>query len=231
MFILLLAIVFLGIPMVSSLDNVAKQNEEYDIRVTPAANGTIDSVLANITLNDPDGIVLIPFQVMQKNVLSQDFNYTVPASNTSKIGFYDCTIFAFSTIADNKIFSCSFEVNQSGKEYIPEISGLLIFGAILSLMFLSIFLLIVSSKIDLFPMKVFLMILSGVVAILNIGFVTGSFREFFSSESVLSGSFGALYITFITLLSSSAVFLLIWIVIAGFKLYRIKRGFFVDDGE
>ncbi len=225
-FILLLLV---ALPLVSSLDNLATKDELYDIRVTPAANGSIDSVIANITINDPDGTVLVFFQVMQKNTDSQDFNYTLPASNTSKLGLYDCTVYAFSTIADNAIFSCSFEVSSSGKEYIPEISGPLIFGAILTLMFISFFLLVVGWRIELFPMKVFLIILAGVVAIMNIGFVTGSFQEFFSNESSLSGAFGTLYITFIMLLAGASIFLLMWIVIAGFKLYRIKRGFMVAD--
>ncbi len=226
LFILLLLFV---IPFVSSLGDVVKQNEAHDIRVTPAFNGTIDSITANVTVNDPDGDLLVSFQVMDKNVLSQDFNYTLPASNTSKLGDYDCTVYAFSTMAEGKVFSCSFEVNPSGKEYIPQISGPLIFGAILTLMFVSIFLFILGARIELFPMKVFLIILAGIVAIMNIGFVAGSFQEFFSIESTLSGSFGTLYITFIMLLTGSSVFLVVWIIIAGLKLYKIKRGFFIAE--
>jgi hypothetical protein len=212
----------------SSLDDPVKQGELHDIRVTPAANGTISTVTANITITNPDGLVIVSFQEMQKNIDSQDFNYSIPGSNTSVLGDYPCTVYAFSTIAENKVFSCSFEVNPSGKGYIPEITGPLIFGGIFTLMFLSFFLLVVGSRIDLFPMKVFFIMLAGVIAILNVGFVTGSFQEFLSTESSLSGSFGALYITFITLISAASIFLLMWIVIAGFKLYRIKRGFFVD---
>lgn len=228
--IIFLIVLFL-LPMVSSLNGIVKQGSSYDVRVTPAANGSINTVTANITVNDPDGIVLVQFQEMQKNTASQDFNFTIPASNTSKIGFYDCTIYAFSTIADNKIFSCSFEVNPSGKEYIPEISGPLMFGAILTLMFVSLFLLIVSSKIELFPMRVFLMLLAGIVAIMNVGFVAGSFQEFFSINSSLSGSFGTLYTTFIMLMTAASIFLVVWIIVTGFKLWKIKRGLFIGDLE
>ncbi len=216
------------IPFGSALDNIAKQGDSYDIRVTPTANGSIDSVLANITINDPNGDVIVSFQEMQKNTASQDFNYTLPSTNTTLIGVYDCTVYAFSDIATNQAFTCAFEVNPSGKEYIPEISGPLIFGAILSLMFLSLFLFVLSTRIELFPMKVFLLILAGIVAIMNIGFVAGSFQEFFSTDSALSNSFGTLYIAFIVMLTGASIFLLIWIILAGFKLYRIKRGFFID---
>lgn len=226
--LLFIMLILMVLPLASALDNIAKQNDPYDIRVTVVANASIDTVTANITVNGPDGDVLISFAVMQKNTASQDFNYTISGENTTKVGFYDCTVYAFSPIAENKIFSCSFEVNPSGKEYIPEISGPLIFGAILTLMFISTFLLIMGWKVDLFPLKVFLIIMAGLIAIMNIGFVAGSFQEFFSVDSTLSSTFGAVYMVFIVLLSAASVFLLIWIVLVGFKLYRIKRGFFVD---
>ena len=226
--IFVILFILMMIPLVSSLDDTVKRGDSYDIRVTPVANGSIASVTANITVNDPDGVVIVSFQEMTKNTASQDFNFTLPPSNTSKIGFYDCTVYAFSDIADNSVFSCNFEVNESGKAYIPEITGLLIFVAVLTLMFVSIFLFVLGLKIELFPMKVFLIILEGIVAIMNIGFVTGSFQEFLSTGSDLSGAFGVLYITFIMLLTGSSIFLLMWIVISGFKIYRIKRGFYVD---
>ncbi len=87
--ILFALFILIALPLVSSLGNIVKQNEQYDIRVTPAANGSINDVTANITINDPDGIVLVAFQEMQKNLGSQDFNYTLPGGNTSKIGLYD----------------------------------------------------------------------------------------------------------------------------------------------
>ncbi len=218
------------VPLVSSLDPVTKQSESYDIRFAILANGTVDTVTANITINDPDGIVLVAFQPMQKNTDSQDFNFTLPETNTSKLGIYSCVIYAFSPVEDKGI-TCDFEVNPSGKLYIPEITGPLMFGAILTLIFLSLFLLILSSKIDVFPMKVFLTILSGVIAIMNVGFVAGSFQEFFSIGSSLSGAFGTLYIVFVFLISASSVFLMIWGIIVGFNLYRVKRGFFIDPDK
>lgn len=225
--ILLLCLIF--VPIAGALDNIAQQNTAYDIRVTPTFNGTINTITTNITINDPDGMVIVSFQPMTKNTASQDFNYTLPISNTSKIGIYDCTFYVFSTATNNQAFSCSFEVNPSGKEYIPEISGPLIFGAILTLMFISIFLLLLSSKIELFPMKVFLLILSGIVAIVNLGFVAGSFQEFYSTSSALSGSFGTLYIAFIMMLTGASIFLSIWLFLEGVKVYKIKRGFFIGD--
>lgn len=216
------------LPYAMALDGVVKQGDSYDIRVTVAANGTIDSVTANITISDPEGNVLVAFQEMQKNVESQDFNFTLNETNTTEIGFYDCTVYAFSTIADNTIFSCAFEVNPSGKQYIPEISGPLIFGAILTMMFASVMLMFLGIHIDLFPMKVFLIIMSGIIAILNIGFVAGSFQEFYSPESALSGAFGSLYIAFILLITAASVFLIIWVVLTGFSIYNTRRGFFVE---
>ena len=227
--ILVVFLLLMVLPLVSSLDEVVKQNDPVDIRVVVAANGTINSVDANITINNPNGDLLVSFQPMQKNTDSQDFNYTLPGTNTSVIGNYDCVVYAISPIADNTIFSCSFEVNPSGKEYIPEISGPLMFGAILTLMFMSLFLFVLGVKIELFPMKVFLIILAGIIAIMNIGFVAGSFQEFFSTESSLSGAFGTLYIAFIMLITAASFFLVVWIIVTGFKLWQVRRGFFVEE--
>lgn len=217
------------VPSIYSLDNVAKVGEDYDIRLTITANGSISSVDVNITVNDPDGIVIVDFQKMQKNTATQDFNYTINGTNLTKAGIYDCTAYAFSTITDNQIFSCSFEANPSGKEYIPEISSSLIFGAILSLMFISVFLFLISYKIELFPAKVFMILLAGLISLLNLGFITASFQEFFSIESGLSSSFGVVYTTFTILVGVGSIFLIIWALITGLKLYKIKRGFFVNE--
>jgi len=224
-FIMLLCI----IPLVASLNNVAKVGEDYDLRLTVTANGSINSVDLNLTINDPEGRVIVDFKEMQKNTATQDFNYTINGTNISKSGVYDCTAYAYSDLTDNRIFSCSFEANPSGKEYIPEISSSLIFGAILSLMFISIFLFLVSFKIDLFPAKVFLIVLAGLISVLNVGFITASFQEFFSPESGLSTSFGSLYTVFIILVSTTSFFLIIWAMYTGFKLYKTKRGFFIEE--
>lgn len=226
--ILFIFLVLMALPLVASFDDTVKQGDSVDIRVTPTANATIGSVLTNITIKDPDGVVIVAFRVMQKNLGSQDFNYSIPGSNTSKIGIYDCTFYAFSSIAENKAFSCEFEVNQSGKKYIPEISGPLVFGAILALMFTAGFLFVIGFKMDLVPMKVFFIIMAGIVTIMNLGFVTASFQEFFSPDSGLSGAFGTLYIIFGLLLAASGVFLMIWGFLVGLELYKIKRGFFID---
>lgn len=225
--ILLFLILFLA-PLISAGDNVGTQGEDVNIIVFPSVNASIASVTTNITVDDPDGINLIAFQVMTKDLTTQRFNYTLVGANTTKQGIYDCTAFAFSDSATDQSFSCSFEVNPSGKSYIPQIAGPLIFGAILLLMFISLLLFIFAARVDIFPAKVFLVVMAGVIAVLNIGFVTASFQEFFSINSGLSGSLGVLYITFIILITGFSIFLLIYLIVVGLRLYNVKRGLFVE---
>lgn len=221
--------ILLVLPLVSSINQVFKQDEPVNIRITPVVNGSIDSVTANITINDPDGIILVFFQEMQKNLDSQDFNYTLPASNTSKLGKYDYTVYAFSPLTENQAFGFQFEINPSGKEYIPQITGPLLFASVLVLIFISIFLLILGKTIEYFPMKVFLLVLAGLFAVVSVGFVVGGMQEFLSTDSTLSNTFGSFYIMFIILLTASAIFLFIWLFLTGVKLYQIKRGLRLED--
>lgn len=221
--------ILLVLPLVSSINLVFKQSESVDIRVTPTVNGSINSVTVNITVTDPDGVVLVSFQEMQKNLGSQDFNYTLPGSNTSKLGRYDYTVYTFSPLAENQAFGFQFEINPSGKEYIPEITGPLLFGSILVLIFVSVFLLILGKTIEYLPIKVFLLILAGLFAVISIGFVVGGMQEFLSIDSTLSTTFGSFYIMFIILLTASAIFLFIWLFLVGVKLYEIKRGLRLED--
>ena len=215
------------LPLVNAI-SVFQQNEDVLISKTARLNGAVTSeVSCNITIRDPDDITLVPLTMMIFNGTSGQQEFEVAGANNSKFGQYTYPISCIGGgLNKTKIFT--YEINPSGKAYIPGISGPLIFGAILTLMFISIFLLVVGTRIELFPVKVFMIILAGIVSIMNIGFVAGSFREFFSSESALSNSFGTLYIAFIMLLTASSIFLMIWIILAGFKVYRVKRGFFID---
>lgn len=88
-------------------------NQEWEIRHAITVNGTITGVNANITVRDPFNNILIASRPMTKNTISQDFNYTIPASNISQIGIYEYTIYAYSTV-DSKAVSYSFEVSPTG---------------------------------------------------------------------------------------------------------------------
>lgn len=225
--ILMILFILIALPTTLAIPTV-QQNENVFISRTATSNGAISSsVSCNITVRDPDDITIITLTGMTFNASSGQQEFFIDGGNHSKFGIYTYPI-SCTNGELNKTKIKTYEVNPSGKAYIPEISGPLIFGAILTLMFISLFLFVVGLKIELFPMKVFLIILAGIVAIMNIGFVAGSFQEFFSTDSALSGSFGTLYIIFIMLLTAASIFLLMWIVLVGFKLYRIKRGFFVD---
>jgi len=225
--IIVLFLLMITLPIISAIPTVS-QNENVFISRTATSNGAITSAVScNISVRDPDDITIISLRPMTFNATSGQQEFFIAGGNNTKFGVYtyptSCTDGQL-----NRTKIATYEVNPSGKAYIPEISGPLIFGAILTLMFLSIFLFILGLKIDLFPAKVFLIILAGIVAVMNIAFVTGSFQEFFSTGSALSGALGTLYIIFIMLLTAASIFLLMWIVIVGFKLYKIKRGFFVD---
>lgn len=225
---LIILALLIVVPLVSAIPTI-KQNEDVFISKSARLNGAItSSVGCNITLRDPDDQAIINLTGMTFNSNTGQVEFFIASGNHSKLGVYTYPVSCTDgNLNKTKIYQ--YEINPSGKAYIPQITGPLIFGAILTLMFISFVLLVFSSKIELFPMKVFLMILSGMIAIINIGFVAGSFQEFFSTGSTLSGAFGTLYIMFIILLTGASIFLMIWVILTGFKLYRIKRGFFIAE--
>lgn len=225
---ILILFILIALPLTLAIPTVS-QNENVFISRTATSNGAItSSVSCNISVRDPDGLTIVPLTGMTFNATSGQQEFFIDGANHTKFGIYTYPVSCTNGEINNTKIK-TYEVNPSGKAYIPGITGPLIFAAIISLMFVSFFLLFVGWKIDLFPVKVFLIILAGLVAIMNIGFIAGSFQEFFSPESALSGSFGTLYIIFIMLLTASSIFLLIWILLAAVKVYRIKRGFFVAE--
>ena len=69
--------------------NPSKQNEPLYISHSLRDNGAVvTGGLCNLTLSDPDGIILVNFKAMTYNTASQKFNYTLASSNTSKLGDY-----------------------------------------------------------------------------------------------------------------------------------------------
>ena len=225
--ILIFFTLLIMITLVSSADTsyTFKQNEEvnFRFRCIDQTNNYCDSgVLLMINIESPNGTNILDNSSMTFNPTF--FNHSLP---TDEIGIH--TAFIISPNSNTTDSEFTYEVTTTGLETIPEISGALIFGGILTLMFVSLFLLIIGYRMDLFPMKVFLIILAGIIAIINVGFVASSMKFFFSTNSTLSGAFGALYIIFIILITGASFFLIIWIIVTGFKLWKIRRGFFIQE--
>lgn len=66
-----------------------RTNEPYNIRHSVRVNGVPTSTaLCNITVLDPTNIVIVSFKAMSYDSSTQTYNYTLPGSNTSKIGDY-----------------------------------------------------------------------------------------------------------------------------------------------
>jgi len=105
--------------------------EPADLRLSISNNGTVTGVSANITVRDPDKIVLVPFGVMSNTVGTTDWNYTVPASQITKTGQYEYTVCSYSPV-ENRCDTFEFKVNPAGREQtsILENPLLLVFGII-----------------------------------------------------------------------------------------------------
>jgi len=74
-----------------------------------------DSILANITVKDPDSILLVGYDPMTYNSLNKTFNYTLTAGKVQKTGTYSKCITA-SSAGLNQTSCFDFEVTPSGAE-------------------------------------------------------------------------------------------------------------------
>jgi len=107
---------FLFLLLISSASaEIYKQFEPADLRLSISDNGTIVGVSANITVRDPNKVVLVPFQSMSNLPGTTDWNYTLPSSNTTKNGEYEYTVCSYS-ISENRCDTFFFSVTPSGKE-------------------------------------------------------------------------------------------------------------------
>lgn len=223
-------LILLATPIAIADEEIIRQGDNVTIQQTVTVGGfPTSSTTCNITVRDPDNIVIVPFLQMINNQTTQQQEFIIFGStNSSKLGIYTYPISCTDGIL-NSTGEFTYEVNPSGKKYIPEISGPLLFAAILVLMFTSVFLIIIGKNIETIPVRVFFFILSGVFAIVNIGFVVGGMTEFLSPASALSVAFGSFYVVFVILLTGSSVILMLWLVIMGFKAYQVKRGLRMED--
>lgn len=140
--IALLFMILLMFSMVSA--KKYEQNTTFDIRHSVRLDGSPnEDISVNITLTDPDNIVLVAFQKMTFNEATQQFNYTIDGSNVSKTGNY-CYDITASYLGINKTESFCFDIDPLGQEFTTSqsilylvmillavgIFGLCLFGAI-----------------------------------------------------------------------------------------------------
>jgi len=110
LFFVFLFLIFL-VPTVAG--EIYQQHTAVDLRLSVSNNGSADGVTANITVRDPDNVVLIPFLAMSNQAGTTDFNYTISSDNTSKTGTYSYVVCGFSS-DENECNSYTFEVTPSG---------------------------------------------------------------------------------------------------------------------
>jgi hypothetical protein len=116
-----------------------KQNSEVNIRHPLRDDGAlVSNGQCNITLTDPDLKLLVNFKTMSYDSASQTFNYTLPVSNTSKLGDY-CYDVTCSANNRNATRNFCFTINRTGTENSTAQSLVYIIMLFLGLIFLCAF--------------------------------------------------------------------------------------------
>jgi len=92
-----------------------KQWEAVNLRHPIRIDGAVDAnILANITIKDPDNIVIVNFSQMTYDPISQEHNFSILAEDAGKIGTYEYTITATGS-GLNETGTFNFKVTPSGE--------------------------------------------------------------------------------------------------------------------
>ncbi len=112
---LLFCIFLLGIFMIPFTEGVVvKQWEEVEISHPIRLDGSPNpSILANITIKDPNNDIVVSTSPMTYNPDIQEHNYTLVSSFTGELGVYSYSITA-SAEGQNQTDTFEFEVTPSG---------------------------------------------------------------------------------------------------------------------
>lgn len=130
-FILIGILILLALPIINAEVKTATQGSSWDIiHAIRVAGAPTNTALCNITVADPDNNILVNFKPMTNT--TQFYNYTLPASNTSKLGLYNYDITCLQS-GLNATNSFSFEVTPTGKTFSTAQSIIYIFALIFGL--------------------------------------------------------------------------------------------------
>lgn len=114
LFVFLLSLFLL--PVAVAKVDLYQQFVSADIVETITLDGHHDdSIIANITITDPDNIVIVSFDPMNYDSVGKIFNYTL--NQTSKTGVYERCVYATAPgVGANETLCKEFKVTPSGKE-------------------------------------------------------------------------------------------------------------------
>jgi len=204
-----------------SATEVFRQNEEVNLIKSVRVNGGLSTdLLCNITVTNPNGLVIVEFSEMTNQ--TSFHNFTFPINNITELGIYDYDIYCTDGNL-NATNSYQFDVTPSGKRF--ETSDAIIFAIIIVSMFLvSLFFLYMARQTESDGIKLFFMLLSFVMVILTAG--TG---RVLIDYLPISGGINGLVTSFLFILGIVFVLIMYYVMInqtrRSLELMRAKKGF------
>lgn len=218
--IFIFALLLVTIPLVSSQE-IFKQNEETNIIKSIRVDGGLaNNLLCNITVQNPDKVIIVDFQPMQDR--TSYFNYTFPANNLTELGEYKYDVSCTNSII-NETGSFTFEVTPSGKRF--DTADSITFGIILGIIFLiSIFFLYLARQSESDGVRLFFMMTSFAFVILTAGA-----GRIMVDYLPISGGINGIVTSFLFILALVFVLIMYYVFVnqtrRSIELMRIKKGF------
>lgn len=217
-------LVLLIIPLGSAEIKTFKSGEEFPLRHTITADGKVSEIIsANITVLNPDSIVLVASQPMTFDSSSQQWNYTLNSTQTKELGIYQYTICAVSGIGD-KCETFTIKSTPSGAEEVNSGQGMIIIFIMLIIFSIFVLLFISGFIAKGLAFKSILFSGSGVALFTLILYSLVVVNEIIPRYTKTIGGFETFYYVIGSILMAGVMGLAIMVIFILYLMFKKKRG-------
>lgn len=182
-----------------------------------------DSILTNITIKDSDGIILVGYQPMSYNVANKTFNYTIPASQTQKVGTYErCLSAVRSGLNETECFE--FQITPSGSERINSGESLTLIGGSAVMLLVGVLFFIMFLKVNNTVARVGLLASSVIILFMSVLFTTVTIQQTLGGFSNILAGYETFLFVMKTLMTVGIVVFFVFVLLFMVRAWKIKRG-------
>lgn len=188
-------------------------------------NGGISpSIIANISIQNPNSAFIIPSNSMTFNTTTQEHQFNLDGGNLTEVGIYPYCITAEGSGLNSTVCYEDLEVTQSGFSRINSGEGIIISSGLFVMLALAIFSFILFIRSETFIGKITFLSLTGILLLITIFFSTILIQQNLGGfDNVLSG-----YESFVFVVKSittvAIIAFLIFVFLFMIKAWRIRNG-------
>jgi hypothetical protein len=208
----------MGMFLFSFASALPQVGNNTNVTVVCINNGycSVDSI-CNINIRNPDWTFAAENVNMTRFPSQHKYNFTPQQS-----GRY-CVSGVCEDDLSGKIDFC-FDVTTTGEDVDISSKNVAFLISVAILTILSLLLAWLAFKLEIDIVKVGLIAFSVLIMVFNIGFTLNIMEDTLGSANASYNSFANIYIVAIVLAAALTIGLILWLIVIGLKVYKIKRG-------